>query len=113
MLEKFPEYADKKKEEGVYSLINDDILLKFSPLPGVHLNVTNLEESTRYYTKIGMYVTQTVKKSEDGPPSKIYMQFKGYTYFTLMLTQVESIDRADAFGRMAFSCADADVERVF
>lgn len=54
MLEEFPDYADHKNSDGVYSLIDDDLLFYFGEHEGVHLNVSDLALSERYYKKLGM-----------------------------------------------------------
>ena len=54
-----------------------------------------------FYQKVGM------QKVGD-----LALKCPGYEYFTLQLNQVDKIDRADAFGRLALSCSDADVKLV-
>jgi len=107
MLEKFPESSKSRIGPGFYSLVDGDILIRFGAQGGVHLNVTDLDASEKYYNKIGLGST----KGESNESK--YLQFKGYDYFTLILSQVNAINRGEAFGRMAFSCANADVDRVF
>ena len=41
------------------------------------------------------------------------MKYDTYDYFELQLNQVDKIDRGEAFGRLAVSCADEDVEKVY
>ena len=107
MLEKFPESNECKTGPGSYSLINNDILIRFGKHGGVHLNVTDLDVSEKYYNKIGLVSIEGEYNEEK------YLQFKGYDYFTLVLSKANAINRGEAFGRMAFSCANADIERVF
>lgn len=100
----------KPQDNKEYSLINDDFQIKFEDsqatsvqcIKGVALNVTNLEESVGFYEKVGL--TKTSDNTLVCP---------SYDFFTLSLFQVESIDRAKAFGRVAFSCAEEDVQKVF
>lgn len=64
MLSKFPEAQEcLDKSTGIYRLINDDILFKFVEgtqatndqlISGVCLNVTDMELSSKYWTKIGL-----------------------------------------------------------
>ena len=57
--------------ENVYRLINEDILLKFSDtqatsnqiVKGVALNVCDLAQSIRYYTKIGLVLKNKTDNS--------------------------------------------------
>lgn len=91
----------------MYSLVNNDILIKFGAQGGVHINVTDLELSERYYTKIGLVKADAPAGGEDA--ERKYLKFPGYDYFVLTLSKAASIDRGEAFGRMAFSCADEDV----
>lgn len=99
------------KATGVYHLINNDFMFKFvdrkAPgtqlIEGLTLNCTDLEENCRFWQKLGL------KRNE---PNANF-SFAEYDYFKLYLQQVETIDRGDAFGRIAISCADADVEKVF
>jgi len=39
--------------------------------------------------------------------------FEAYKTFQLIFSKVDHIDRAEAFGRLAISCEDSDVEKVF
>ena len=60
-----------------------------------------------YYKKIGLTV---VDECEDTAT----LIYDGYHYFQLGLNQVDApIDRGEAFGRLAVSCADEDVEKVY
>ena len=104
----FPEAA--KGDNGVYSLINEDFLFKFADdkapntqlIQGVTLNVTSLEDTMKFYQKVGM------TKSTDNS-----LECQSYeSVFKLHLNQVETIERAKAFGRIAFSCEDEDVQNV-
>ena len=108
MLEEFPDYADHKNSDGVYSLIDDDLLFYFGEHEGVHLNVSDLALSERYYKKLGMMGSPVPDKH-----GQVTLTWPGFDYFTLILSQVDSIDRGEAFGRMAFSCADDDVQTVY
>ena len=105
MLSSFPDAAGTKDQHGVYHLLNDDIVLKFAPYTGIHLNVTDLELSNRYYQKLGMSPDFSVEESSEHR----YLKFNDFDYFTLVLSQTEKISRGEAFGRMAFSCADHDI----
>jgi len=68
---------------------------------GISTNVTNLEESMRFWQKVGF-----TKETDNS------LVAAGHNIFSLSLHQVESIDRGEAFGRLAFSCTDADVQTV-
>ena len=96
-----------KSADGVFKLINDDFVLKFEDskaeagaqlVKGLELNVTDKEASLAFYEKVGM------TKSDNGA-----LTCKNFPYFTMKLNWVEAIDRGEAYGRLAFSCADADV----
>jgi len=112
MLAAFPEAKDCfDKQSGTYTMINDDIVFRFEKntqapsnqlVKGVCLNVTDMKLSTRYWTKLGLQ-----------PQKGSIFTFKDYPFFELSLRQVKEIDRADAFGRLAIACAEADVENVF
>ena len=99
-------------DDGVYRLINNDFLLKFEDstakneqlVKGIVLNCTNLKESIAYYKSIGL-------KAVD--EEKGIMKYDTYDYFELHLNQVDKIERGEAFGRLAVSCADEDVEKVY
>lgn len=92
-------------------MLKSDFLFKFidSKAPGVQLvegltlNCIDIEETSRFWKKVGL------KKDE----SAFKFGFDGYDYFNLYLLQVQKIDRMKAFGRIAISCTDADVEKVF
>ena len=73
-------------------------------IAGVCLNVTDMELASRYYAKLGL-LADPMRMGE--------FTFKGYPNFRLVLCQVDSIDRGEAFGRLAISCADDDIEKVF
>jgi len=60
-----------------------------------------LEKSQKFWTKVGLN-----QVGED-------FTFKDYDYFKMRLNKVDSIDRGEAFGRIAISCADDDVQKVF
>lgn len=56
----FPE--SKADEQGIYSIINDDMRIQFADMPNkteslmysMVLNVTDVEESVRYWSKVGL-----------------------------------------------------------
>jgi len=58
--EMFPE--SKPNEQGIYSIINDDMRIKFVDMPNkttsllysMDLNVTTVAESVRYWSKLGL-----------------------------------------------------------
>ena len=113
LLAALPEAQACKDELGIYKLINDDLVFKFVEgsqatgaqlIAGVELNVTDLDLSCNYYTKLGL---------QPSPEKKGLFTFKDYDFFYLQLNQVEKIDRAEAYGRIAISCSDADVQRVY
>jgi uncharacterized protein VirK/YbjX len=62
-----------------------------------------VQETTAFYQKVGLI------QSKD----QSHLLFKGYEYFELYLNQVDKICREEAFGRLAISCADEDVQKVY
>lgn len=68
--------------------------------------MVDLEEARRYWTKIGLK-----QKSDAEPDVFVCPTYEGI--FELHLSKVDSIDRGEAFGRIAFACADEDVKNVF
>ena len=98
MLEDFPEANGAKNEAGVYSLINDEVRIKFTSFAGARINVSNLQESVMYYKKIGLVLADPVN---DGlTEDRVYMGSDDYEHFTLVLTQADKIDRGNASGCM-------------
>ena len=110
MLEAFPE-ASESKVDGVYRLINDDLLFRFVDsqatgaqlIRGVELNTANLAAATDYWMRIGL------TQKEDGALTCANYE----SIFELVLKEAPAIDRGEAFGRLAFSCAEPDVQTVF
>ena len=80
-------------------------MIRFAPYTGIHLNVTDLELSVNYYKKLGMVADESIHEEKDFK----HLKFNDFDYFTLALSEVPSVTRGEAFGRVAFSCADHDV----
>lgn len=112
LIDGFEGAKDAKGKDGIYRLINDDFLFKFVDgkpkneqlIKGLVLNCTNLKETAAYYKKIGLTAIDEAKG---------LLKYDTYNYFQLGLNQVDKIDRGEAFGRLAVSCADEDVQKVF
>lgn len=70
-------------DTGVYHLLKNDFMFKFtnstSPgtqlIDGLTLNCTNIDESSRFWQKVGL------KKDENSPK----FSFEGYDYFNLYI----------------------------
>ena len=72
---------------------------------GIAINVVEFDQAVRYWQKLGM-------KLHEGTTN--VLSYPGYEgIFELHLHKVDYIDRGEAFGRIAFSCADEDVELVY
>ena len=92
-----------------YNMINGDFLLTFLDskassrqlVEGLTLNCKDMEESFRFWQKVGL--TRTGE----------HLHSPAHPYFKLYLNQIEAVSRGESFGRIAFACADEDVERVF
>jgi len=99
------------QEGEVMRLVNDDFLFKFENsnassnqlVKGLTLNSTDVTKTTEFYQTVGF----TLSQASD------YLYCEGYDYFRLYLKPVQSIERGEAFGRLAVSCADEDVEKVY
>ena len=101
-------------DEGVYSLINNDFQFKFEVtetteprtqlVKSVVLNCTNVQNTSSFYQRIGLSKVQ----DNDG-----VLKYEGFDYFNLELRQVATIERKEAYGRLAVACADQDVQNVF
>ena len=104
----FPE--SEANSEGIYSIINDDMRIQFADQPAetssllfsMVLNVSDLQESVRYWSKLGL---KLVAESE----TNAVFVFEGRESTQIMFSKVDKIDRAEAFGRLAISCSDSDV----
>ena len=127
MLSSFPAAKESYcPTDKVYRLVNDDLLLRFDDsramgaqlIKGVEINTTNLAQATAYWRKIGLVDTidQEDKGGVTADQERHTLCCPGYEdRFTLTLRKLsgDPIERGEAFGRLAFACADQDVEMVF